>query len=58
MELALGLGAQRAQDASGLKQRDAKLLGEFPKRFAIADASRLGHAIEIVRGNQLGVHDE
>ncbi len=58
MELVLGLGAQRAQDATGFKQRGAKPLGEFPKRLAIADGSSLGHAIEIKRWDELGVHGE
>src|SRR5215216_946474 len=58
MEVVLGLGAQCAQDASGGKPRDAKPLGECPKRFAIADASPLGHAIEIIGWDQLGVHRE
>ena len=53
MEVVLGLRAQRVQDATGFKQRGAKSLGEFAKRFAIADASSLGHAIEIVRGMSL-----
>ena len=56
MELVLSLRAQCAQDATGGNPRGAKPLGEFPKRFAIADAASLGHAIEIIRGNQLGVH--
>jgi len=56
MELILGLRAQRAQDAARFKQRGAKSLGELAKRFAIADGARLGDAIEIRRGNQLGVH--
>ena len=58
MELGLSLGAQRAQDAAGFKQRGAKPLGELAKRFAITDGARLGHAIEIVRGKELGVHGE
>src|SRR4030095_13909518 len=58
MELALSLRAQRTQDATGFKQRGAEPLGELAKRCAIADASSLDHAIEIIRGNQLGVHRE
>ena len=58
MELVLSHGASRAQDATGLKQRGAKPLGKFPKRLAIADGSRLGHTIEIQRGDELGVHGE
>src|SRR5512132_2394084 len=58
MEVILGLGAQHAQDAAGCKQRGAEPLGEFPKRFAIADGARLGDAIEIIRGNPLGMHDK
>src|SRR5438445_9427604 len=56
MELILDLRAQRAQDAARFKQRGAKSLGELAKRFTIADGARLGDAIEIIRGNQLGVH--
>src|SRR6266699_4771340 len=58
MELVLGLRAQRAQGATGLKQRGAKPLGKFPQRLAIADGSSLGHAIEIKRWDELGVHGE
>ena len=56
MEWMLGLRAQHAHDAAGFKQRGAEPLGEFAKRFAIADGTRLGDAIEIIRGNQLGMH--
>src|SRR2546422_201024 len=56
MEVLLGLRAQRAQDAAGFKQRGAEPLGELAERFAIADGTRLGDAIEIIRGNQLGMH--
>jgi len=58
MEVVLSLRAQRASDASGCKQRGTEPLGELAKRFAIADGARLGDAIEIIRWNQLGVHDE
>jgi len=58
MELVSCLGAQRAQGPTGLNQRGAKSLGEFPKRLAITDRPSLGHAIEIIRGNELGVHGE
>jgi len=58
MEVGLRLRAQRAEDASGCQQRGTEPLGEFTKRCASADAARLGDAIEIRRGNQLGVHDE
>src|SRR5436190_11883982 len=58
MEVVLGLGAQRVQGPTGLKQRGAKSLGEFPKRLAIPDGPRLGHAIEIKRWDELGVHGE
>src|SRR5882724_951462 len=58
MELVLGLRAQLAQGAPGFKQWGAKPLGEFPKRLAIADGSSLGHAIEIKRWDELGVHGE
>ncbi len=58
MELVLGLRAPLAQGATGLKQRGAKPLGTFPKRLAIADGSSLGHAIEIKRWDELGVHGE
>ena len=56
MEVVLGLGAQRVQNAIGFKQRGAQPLGKLAKRVAIADASSLGHAIEIVRWDELGVH--
>src|SRR4030095_14780478 len=58
MELALSFRAQRAQGSTGFKQRDAKPLSKLAKRCAIAEGASLGHAIEIVRGNQLGVHNE
>src|SRR5262249_49973885 len=58
MELALRFRAQRAQGSTGFKQRDAKPLSKLAQRCAIAAGARLGHAIEIGRGNQLGVHDE
>jgi len=32
--------------------------GRGTKRFAIADASSLGHAIEIIGGDKLGMHGE
>src|SRR5439155_14890813 len=54
----LSLGAQRAQDATGFKQRGAQPLGELAKRLAIADGTSLGHAIEIIGWDQLGVHGE
>src|SRR5207237_5998230 len=56
MEVILGLRAQHAQDAAGFKQRGAEPLGELAEWFAIADGTRLGDAIEIIRGNQLGMH--
>src|SRR5262249_13559217 len=43
---------------TGCKQRSAQPLGERAKRFAIAEGTRLGHAIEIIGGDQLGVHGE
>src|SRR4029450_6365937 len=56
MELASCLGAQRAQSPTGLNQGGAQSLGECPKRFATADGASFGHALEIVRGNELGVY--
>jgi hypothetical protein len=47
MELGEGLRAQRAQGATGFQQRGAQSLGELAKRFAIADASSLSHAIKL-----------
>jgi hypothetical protein len=44
--------------ASGLKQRSTQSLGEFPKRLAVPDGPRLGHALKIERGDKLGVHGE
>jgi hypothetical protein len=58
MEMVSCLGAQRAQGPTGLNQRGAKSLGECPKRLAITDRPSLGHAIEIIRGHELGVHGE
>ena len=58
MELILGRGAQFTQGATRLKQRGAQSLSELPKRLAIPDGSSLGHAIEIQRWDQLGVHGE
>src|SRR5215471_1004920 len=58
MEASLCLRAQRAQDAAGCKQRGAQPLGERAKRCASAEGTRLGHAIEIIGGDQLGVHGE
>jgi len=56
MEVVLSLRTQRVQDATGFKQWGAKSLGEFAKGFAITGASSPGHAIEIVRRDELGVH--
>ena len=50
------LRAQRAQDATGFKQRGTEPLGELTKRCAIATVSRLGDAIEIIGRHQLGMH--
>ena len=58
MAVGLRRGAQRAQDAAGFQQRGAKPRGELAKRFAITDGARLGHAIEIGRGQARGVHGE
>src|SRR6476659_708511 len=52
----LSLGAQRAEDAARLKQRGTEPLGELAKWLTSADGASLGDAIEIIRGNQLGVH--
>jgi hypothetical protein len=54
----LHLRAQRAQDATGFKQRGAQPLGERAKRGALADVLRLGYAIEIIGRDQLGMHGE
>ena len=48
MEVVLSLRAQRAENAAGLKQRNAKALGERPKRLAIVDGASLGDTIEII----------
>ena len=56
MQLVLSLGTQLAQDATGLTQRGAQSLGEFPKWLAIADRSSLGYALEIQRWDALSVH--
>ena len=54
----MSLGAQRAEDAARLKQRGTEPRGDFAKRFATLDGTRLGNAIEIIGWNQLGVHDK
>src|SRR5215467_1915835 len=56
MELLLGCGAQHTQDATRLKQRGPELFSKLAKRFATLDGMCLGDAIQIIRGNQLGVH--
>ena len=58
MEVVLRLRTQRTQGPTKFKQRGAQSLSEFAKRLTIADGSRLGHAIEIVRGDELGVHGQ
>src|SRR5215831_12982534 len=58
MEASLRLRAQRAQDAADCKQRGAQPLGECAKRCASAEGVRLGHAIEVIGEDQLGVHSE
>src|SRR5215467_16251708 len=58
MEVVLSLRAQHTENAAGLKQRNAKALGEGPKRLAIADGARLGDTIEIIGGAQLSVQGE
>src|SRR5262249_51223581 len=58
LEVGLSLRAQRAQDATGFKQRDAKLLGELAERCTTADVSSLGDASEIIRWDKLGMHGE
>lgn len=57
-EVPLGLGTQLTQGPSRLEQGRAKTDGKVPKRFALADSPSLGHAIEIIRGDQLSVHGE
>src|SRR5919108_3236843 len=56
MEVVLSARAQRTQNAAGCKQWGAEPLSECAQGFAITDAASPGHTIEIVRGNQLGVH--
>src|SRR5262252_887557 len=51
LEVGLRLRAQRAQGATGCKQRGAQPLGERAKRCASAEGACFGHAIEIIRGN-------
>src|SRR5215813_13592923 len=56
MEVVLNSRAQRTQNAAGCKQWGAEPLSECAQGVAIPDASSPGHTIEIVRGDQLGVH--
>src|SRR5262249_15352147 len=56
MELLLGCGAQHTQDATRLKQRGPEPFSKPAKRFATLDGMCLGDALQIIRGNQLGVH--
>ena len=55
MELVLRLGAQRAEDATGCKQRGAQPLGALPKRRALTDGPSVGHALERSGWDALGV---
>ncbi len=54
----LGFRVHLAQGSTGLTQRGAKALGQLPKRLAFSHRPRLGHSVEIIRGNELGVHGE
>ena len=56
VELALLRLAQRGERPAGLKQRRAQTLGQFPKRLADAYRPRLGHALKIERGHEMGMH--
>ena len=58
LEVSLSVGAQLTQGPTCFKQRDAKPLGELPKRLALAQRAGLGHTIEIEGGDELGVHGE
>src|SRR5713101_5176376 len=56
MELVVSLRVQLASDATGLTQRGAKPRGEFATRRALSAGARLGHTIERIGGEKLGVH--
>src|SRR4029453_4905067 len=56
MEVVLSLRTPLTHDPTKFKQRGAQSLSEFVKRLTLADVSSLGHAIEIVRGDELSVH--
>src|SRR6267142_2583297 len=54
--MVLDFGTHLAQGPSSLKQRGTKALGQRPKRLAFRHRPRLGHSVEVIRGNELGVH--
>src|SRR5262249_25633852 len=58
MEVVLSSRAQRTQNAAGCKQWGTEPLSEFTKGVALPDAASPGHTIEIVRGEQFGVHGQ
>jgi hypothetical protein len=58
MELVLYRRVHLTQGPTRLKERRAKARGALPKHCAITDGPRLGHALELIGGNELGVHGE
>src|SRR5207237_1728100 len=56
MEVVLRSRAQCTQNAVGFTQRGAKALSELAKGFTITDGASPGHAVKIVRRDELGVH--
>jgi hypothetical protein len=58
MAVGLRLGAQRAPDATGFKQRGAKPLGARAKRLALAEGASLGHGLERIGWEQRSGHGE
>src|SRR5215467_511263 len=56
LELVLPHWAQLAQRPAGRKQRGAEALGQFTQRLAGGNRPRRGHALEIIRRDEMGMH--
>jgi len=56
VELALLRFAQLGECPTGLTQRRAKTLSQLPKWLAGVPRARLGYALKIERGNEMGMH--